>query len=178
MKADGAYQLFALDPVQQAALEQLGLEMSALGFSETLEVKPASLAIHWRSFDAATQDRVRSLVRSIYARLKDKGGMQLLPFDGGLELRSADRTKGTAVKEILLQELPALPAAYLGDDLTDEDAFAAMGIEGYSILVRTEVRESCARFWLRPPEELLGFLDEWIANLQSAVPAAIAGASL
>ena len=178
MKTDGAYQLFALDPVQQAALEQLGLEMSALGFSETLEVKPASLAIHWRSFDLATQDRVRSLIQSIYARLKDTGGMQLLPFDGGLELRSADRTKGTAVKEILLQELPALPAAYLGDDLTDEDAFAAMGSEGYSILIRTEVRESCARFWLRPPEELLGFLDEWIANSQSAVPAAIAGASL
>jgi trehalose-phosphatase len=178
MKTDGAYQLFALDPVQQAALEQLGVEMSALGFSETLEVKPASLAIHWRSFDPATQDRVRSLVQSIYARLKDTGGMQLLPFDGGLELRSADRTKGTAVKEILLQELAALPAAYLGDDLTDEDAFAAMGSEGYSILVRTEVRESWARFWLRPPEELLGFLDDWIANSQSAVPAAIAGASL
>ncbi len=158
-------------------MEQLGLEMSALGFSETLEVKPASLAIHWRSFDAATQDRVRSLVQSIYARLKDTGGMQLLPFDGGLELRSTDRTKGTAVKEILLQELPTLPAAYLGDDLTDEDAFAAMGSEGYSILVRTEVRASWARFWLRPPEELLGFLDEWIVNSQSPVPAAIAGAS-
>ena len=178
LKTDETYQLFALDPVQQAALEQLGLEMSALGFSEALEVKPASLAIHWRSFDAATQDRVCSLVQSIYARLRDTGGMQLLPFDGGLEMRSADRTKGTAVKEILLQELPALPAAYLGDDLTDEDAFAAMGSEGYSILVRTEVRESCARFWLRPPEELLAFLDEWIVNSQSAVPAAIAGASL
>jgi trehalose-phosphatase len=178
MKSDGAYQLFALDPVQQAALEQLGLEMSALGFSQTLEVKPASLAIHWRSFDPATQDRVRSLVRAIYARLKDTGGMQLLPFDGGLELRSADRTKGTAVKEILLQELPALPAAYLGDDLTDEDAFAAMGSDGYSILVRTEARESRARFWLRPPEGLLGFLDEWIAHSRSAMPAAIAGASL
>jgi trehalose-phosphatase len=177
LKTDEAYQLFALEPVQQAALEQVGLEMSTLGFSETLEVKPASLAIHWRTFDAATQERVRSLVQSIFARLKDTGGLQLLPFDGGLELRSTDRTKGTAVKEILVQEAPALPAAYLGDDLTDEDAFAAMGSGGYSILVRTEVRESWARFWLRPPEELLGFLDEWIANSQSSAPAAVAGAS-
>jgi trehalose-phosphatase len=177
MKTDGAYQLFALDPVQQAALEQLGVEMSALGFSETLEVKPASLAIHWRSFDPATQDRVRSLVQSIYARLKDTGGMQLLPFDGGLELRSTDRTKGTAVEEILAQEPPAVPTAYLGDDLTDEDAFAAMGSGGYSILVRNEVRESRARFWLRPPEEVLEFLDEWIVNSQSPTPAAIAEAA-
>jgi trehalose-phosphatase len=177
LKADGGYQLFALDPVQQAALEQLGLEMSALGFSETLEVKPASLAIHWRSFDGATQERIRALVHSFFGRLKDTGGMQLLPFDGGLELRSTDRTKGTAVKEILAQEPAELPAAYLGDDLTDEDAFAAMGSGGYSILVRTEVRESWARFWLRPPEELLGFLDEWIANLQSPATTAVAGAS-
>jgi trehalose-phosphatase len=177
LKTDGAYQLFALDPLQQAALEQVGLEMSSLGFSKTLEVKPASMAIHWRTFDAATQERIRSLVQSIFARLRPLGGLQLLPFDGGLELRSTDRNKGTAVKEILLQELPALPAAYLGDDLTDEDAFAAMGSGGYSILVRTEVRKSRARFWLRPPEELLGFLDEWIANSRSPAPAAIAGAS-
>ena len=174
---DGAYQLFALDSVQQAALEELGLEMSALGFSETLEVKPASLAIHWRSVDSATQERIRSLVSSIFGRLKDRGGMQLLPFDGGLELRSTDRTKGTAVEEILAQEPTAVPAAYLGDDLTDEDAFAAMGSGGYSILVRNEVRESRARFWLRPPDEVLEFLDEWIVNSQSTTPAAIAEAA-
>ena len=90
-------------------------------------------------------------------------GLHLLPFDGGLELRSTDRTKGTAVTQILAQEPAALPVAYLGDDLTDEDAFAAIGNQGYSILVRSEVRESAARFWLRPPQELLEFLDEWIA---------------
>ena len=69
---------------------------------------------------------------------------------------------GTAVKQILSQESAARPVAYLGDDLTDEDAFAALGNRGYSVLVRTEVRESAARFWLRPPEELLEFLDAWI----------------
>jgi len=66
--------------------------------------------------------------------------------------------------------------AYLGDDLTDEDAFAAMGNRGLSILVRGEVRRSCARFWLRPPEELLHFLDEWIAASQSQPAAATSSA--
>ena len=60
--------------------------------------------------------------------------------------------------------------AYLGDDLTDEDAFAAVGDRGFSILVRTEVRASCARFWLRPPQELLEFLDEWIAASRKPRP--------
>ena len=81
--------------------------------------------------------------------------------------------------QIVALEPAALPVAYLGDDLTDEDAFAAIGDRGFSILVRTEVRESFARFWLRPPEELLGFLDQWIAAAQSQSSATIesAGAS-
>ena len=168
LRSDGAYERFALSPVQQAALEQVGLEMSALGFSETLEVKPTSLAIHWRSFEPPIQERIRSLVQSVFARIGQPGGLHLLPFDGGLELRSTDRTKGTAVGEILSQEPDDIPVAYLGDDLTDEDAFVAVGDKGYSILVRSEVRASFARYWLRPPEELLEFLDAWIANSQSA----------
>jgi trehalose-phosphatase len=175
--SDGSYELFPLDPVQQAALEQVGRKMSALGWANTLEGKPSSLAVHWRSCDPATQEQIRSSMESAFAELGEINGLRLLPFDGGLELRSTDRTKGTAVAEILAREPAALPAAYLGDDLTDEDAFAAMGDRGYSILVRTEVRKSAARFWLRPPEELLQFLDEWIAASQSHVPAAIAGAS-
>jgi trehalose-phosphatase len=179
--SDGTYELFALSPMQQAALEQLRLEMSALGLSETLEVKPTSLAIHWRSFEPAMQERIRSVVQSIFTRIDQRigqlGELHLLPFDGGLELRSTDRTKGTAVAEILSREPDHVPVAYLGDDLTDEDAFVALGNQGYSILVRSEVRTSFARFWLRPPEGLLGFLDEWIVSSQIAHVAATTGAS-
>jgi trehalose-phosphatase len=165
---DGAYKLFAVDSVQQAALEQVRREMTALGYAQTLEVKPSSLAVHWRGFDADTQEQirrlVRSLVQSVLERLAEPGRLQLLPFDGGLELRSTDRTKGTAVRQILGQKTVA--AAYLGDDLTDEDAFESLGKRGLSILVHSEVRASAARFWLRPPEELLEFLDSWIEASQ------------
>jgi trehalose-phosphatase len=173
---DGTYELFALSPAQRAALEQVGLEMSGLGLSETLEVKPASLAIHWRSFEPALQERVRSMVQSIFARLDQPDGLHLLPFDGGLELRSTDRTKGTAVAEILSGEPADAPVAYLGDDLTDEDAFVVVGNKGYSLLVRSAVRASFARFWLRPPDDVIGFLDAWITSSQMA-HAATAGAS-
>jgi len=177
LKSDGAYKLFALDSMQQAALEKVGLEISALGLSETLEVKPTSLAIHWRSFEPAMQERIRSSVESIFAGIGQAGGLHLLPFDGGLELRSTDRTKGSAVAQILSQEPDDTPVAYLGDDLTDEDAFVAIGNRGYSVLVRTEIRESSAQFWLKPPEELLEFLDAWIISSQIASPAAAARAS-
>jgi trehalose-phosphatase len=168
LRSGGTYELFPLSPVEQAALEQVGLEMSALRFSETLEVKPASLAVHWRSCEPVMQERIRSLVQSVFTRIGQPAGLHLLPFDGGLELRSIDRTKGTAVEEILDDEPEDVPVAYLGDDLTDEDAFVAVGNKGYSILVRSEVRPSFARYWLHPPDELLDFLDAWIANSQSA----------
>jgi trehalose-phosphatase len=174
LKSDGSYELFALDRGQRAALDQVGLEMTALGFPEALEVKPASLAIHWRSVAPARQEQIRCSVESIFSRLAQPNGMHLLPFDGGLELRPTDRTKGTAVEQILAQEPAAVPVAYLGDDLTDEDAFAAVGNRGFSILVRTEVRTSCARFWLRPPEELLAFLDAWIASSRDQAPVVVA----
>jgi trehalose-phosphatase len=175
LQSDGSYRLFPLAPMQRAELEQMAREMTALGFSEALEVKPSSLAIHWRSVAADQQEQIRSSIESIFSHLASHlaqpGGLHLLPFDGGLELRSTDRTKGTAVAQIIGQE-PAAVVAYLGDDLTDEDAFAAVGDRGFSILVRTEVRASCARFWLRPPIELLEFLDEWIAASQNPVPVA------
>jgi trehalose-phosphatase len=161
---DGGYQFFPLTPVQQGTLDQLSREMATLGLARTLEVKPSSIAIHWRSFDPATQEHIRSSVQSVFARLGETEGLHLLPFDGGVELRSKERTKGTAVAEVLAEEPTAIPTAYLGDDLTDEDAFAALGNRGESILVRSEVRQSSARFWLRPPEDLLQFLDVWTAG--------------
>ena len=165
--ADGSYKLFALDSVQQATLQHVAREMAAQGFPETLELKPSSLAVHWRSFEPQVQEQIRLRIESVYEDLGKAGRLNLLPFDGGLELRSSDRTKGTAVRHILSQEPAGTPAAYLGDDLTDEDAFSAMGNRGLTVLVRTEVRRSCAQFWLRPPQELLSFLDQWIEVTQN-----------
>ena len=158
--ADGSYELFALDPVQQDALREVGQQLSALGFAAALEIKPSSLAVHWRGLEPEAQEQLRSLIDSVFAHAcRPASGLHLLPFDGGLELRSTDRTKGTAVRQILAQEPAALPLAYLGDDLTDEDAFAASGEPGVlypgapcgSRVVRPAFgyarRKSCSIFW-------------------------------
>jgi trehalose 6-phosphate phosphatase len=49
--------------------------------------------------------------------------------------------------------------AYLGDDLTDEDAFRA--VKGYrlGVLVRAELQPTLVDLWLRPPGELLALLE-------------------
>ena len=167
LRSDGNYELFALNPVQQAALDQVGLEMSALGFSETLEVKPTSLAVHWRSFEPAMQEQDSLLVQSVFARIANQADCTCCPSMGVWSCarpiaRREPRWRKSSPRS------GDVPVAYLGDDLTDEDAFVAVGNTGYSVLVRSEVRASFARYWLRPPEELLEFLDTWIANSQSA----------
>jgi len=125
------------------------------------ELKPASLAIHWRGLAPRAIEEIRALVTSnwqIYARDR---GLELHPFDGGLELRIPGRNKGDAVRT-LQDEMPDAATAYLGDDFTDEDAFKALRGEAIGVLVRPQSRASAAQIWLQPPEELVDFLNRWI----------------
>ncbi len=50
-------------------------------------------------------------------------------------------------------------AFYLGDDTTDEDAFAVLGDRDAGILVATRPRETAARYSLRDPSDVGRFLE-------------------
>jgi trehalose-phosphatase len=53
---------------------------------------------------------------------------------------------------------------YVGDDVTDEDAFAVLGDRGIGIVVSEAPRPTHARFWLQAPWEVYAFFDrllEW-----------------
>lgn len=140
---------------------------SARGGPGRLERKPAALAVHVRGLDPGSAERALRCVRDEWeplARLRD---LELRSFDGGLELRVAGRDKGEAVRTVLSEVTAAagdarVAAAYLGDDETDEDAFRAIKGHGAALLVRPHLRETEADAWIRPPGELLEFLDGWI----------------
>ena len=72
------------------------------------------------------------------------------------------RAKGDAVRTILDEIGPEVPVAYLGDDITDERAFLALGARGLTVLVRPEWRKTAAALWIRPPEGLQDFLTRWM----------------
>jgi trehalose-phosphatase len=88
--------------------------------------------------------------------------LSLLDFDGGMEIRVPAKNKGDAVRTILDETRGTYAAAYLGDDETDEDAFRAIKGKGLSILVREGARPTMADLWLKPPEELIQFLNSWL----------------
>ena len=91
-------------------------------------------------------------------------GIYLAEFDGGLELRVSGIDKGSAVRMILADLDVDCPLAYLGDDQTDEDAFEEIGERGLKVLVGSTLRDTAADVWLKPPDELYGFLDRWIGD--------------
>lgn len=129
-----------------------------------LERKQASVALHWRGLPALTAAKVRSRGRAAWEEWVHAGELDLLPFDGGLELRAPGCNKQHAVKAVLSETSGGSAIAYLGDDLTDEDAFAAVKPRGLAVLVRPELRDTGADVWLQPPRELIAFLKRWRAQ--------------
>lgn len=162
--SSGEYELASLTQQELGTLRTVRERIAQLGFPHVIELKPASLAVHWRSLDGQSRENLQAAIEAIDRSLQPSGGLRLIPFDGGIELRSPSRNKGTAVNSVLGEEAQEAPAAYLGDDLTDEDGFRALGRRGISLLVRAEPRQSAARYWMKPPEELLSFLSSWISS--------------
>ena len=137
------------------------------------EEKANAAVMHWRGVPAKKAKEVERRTRELFEPLAKEYGLALLEFESGLELRTGPE-KGDAVRKLLRESKldktnrPARqPAAFLGDDLTDESAFRAIQGHGLGILVRREKRESAADVWLRPPEELREFLERWLEACDS-----------
>lgn len=130
-----------------------------------VEEKWNAIAMHWRGVPARSLHAAQTSCMELLHPFADVPGMQMLHFDGGLELR-AGRNKGDAVLQILTELQADSPIAYLGDDETDEDAFQALDGRGLSVLVRRTWAPSAAHLWIRPPIGLRDFLTAWLLALQ------------
>lgn len=150
----------ATPPATQAALERAMAMALPVAGREALESKPAGLALHWRALPAAARQAMETRIGPAWAELARETGLALHPFDGGLELRLPGFHKGLAVKA-LARDHPHAVLAYVGDDLTDEDAFQALGPNDVGVLAGRPDRPSAANYALNLPEGLLGFLSAW-----------------
>jgi trehalose-phosphatase len=126
-----------------------------------MERKPFGVAYHWRGLSDEEKRKIKKTVEGEWKSRLSEYNLELHGFDGGLEIRYKGINKGSAVDSIFQDYTEDFIAAYLGDDLTDEDAFKALGDRGLKILVRKERRPTAADVILSPPEELLDFLTSW-----------------
>lgn len=161
LHSDGSYELDTVDEKALLTLAEADTwedEIKALG--GLYEHKPGCLAIHWRGLNHDQIDKIKEYVIDRWSDIS-QANLIMRDFDGGLELRAPGRNKGVAVTTVLKEMGPNTVAAYLGDDLTDEDAFKSLKGKGLGALVRREWRTTAADIWLQPPEELLEFLNRW-----------------
>lgn len=132
-----------------------------------IERKTFAIAVHFRQ--AADEDvgRLEQSVDDVvgrYARLHRSRGKKILEIQP-----RADWDKGEAVEWLLANTRIGagnpLPL-YIGDDTTDEDAFAALDDRGISIVVRGEERVSTADYALNDVEDVRRFI-EWLTARQA-----------
>jgi trehalose-phosphatase len=159
---DGRHEVESISPGGQTKLDELHDALRRDAFGGLFEAKSNAAVMHWRGVPSAKATIIKQRTLALFEPITQLEEFRLLPFEYGVELR-VGRDKGEAVA-ILLDECDQCgPAAFLGDDLTDEAAFLAMHGRGLSILVRPKHRETAADVWLKPPTELLNFLKCWLS---------------
>jgi len=121
-----------------------------------VEEKQAAVAVHYRLADPREAAYVRRELTRRFEPLLADLGLELLSGHQVLEARPAEATKGRVVT-MLMGCYPGFPV-YLGDDRTDEDAFASIGEQGLTVLVAAHDRESLAEKRLSSPAQVRRFL--------------------
>jgi len=148
--------------VLQRMKEELTLSLAAFP-GVIIEDKGCSLAVHYRKVSEENRPLVKA---AVHERARVHGGEREIEVAAGamvLELRPPfGRDKGTIVSEMLESEARRrgeanLFAVYLGDDMTDEDAFKALRGRGWPVLVGAP-RISYAEYYLNDPGEVRDLL--------------------
>lgn len=125
-----------------------------------LERKRYSVALHYRNISTNEKEAFINTVKEIsqqFDRLKLTYGKKVMELHPHL-----DWDKGKALLWITNYLNENNFRLYVGDDLTDEDAFRVLRNRGVSIVVGEERRESLAKYSLKDPHEVQKFLENLV----------------
>ncbi|MBW6487967.1 trehalose-phosphatase [Sulfurimonas sp.] len=125
-----------------------------------VERKKFSIALHYRNVankDIAVVEKAADDALKKYPKIRKSYGKKLYELQPDLEWN-----KGKAVEwliEALHIEKKGSKIFYIGDDITDEDAFNAIKTYGIGILVGNEARTTSAQYKLKDTQQTLKFLE-------------------
>lgn len=125
-----------------------------------VEEKKFSVAVHYRCVAPGEVSRIRPVIDEL---LRSESRLRLMEGKMVYEILPAfDWNKGKAIRWIMKAldiSWDAHNVVYIGDDVTDEDAFRVLGPRGTAILVNDESKSSAADFCLKSPEEVKKFFE-------------------
>ncbi len=124
-----------------------------------IEDKPQGFALHYRQVPEEQSHEFIETLERCRERLRQEGGFQLLAGKKVLEILPLDVSKGAAIQEILaLPGFQGFFPVYIGDDITDESAFQALGGRGLAIRVGGSRNRTEASYYLPDTKMVRNFL--------------------
>ncbi len=149
----------AMQPLDEAERERLAVldaltveAVERAGDGAWVERKPASVVLHVRG---AQVELGREAIDDLRSRAERIDGAAVKAGSNVLELFARHGDKGTALVA-LGAELDAATTVFVGDDVTDEDAFASLSPTDVAIKVGDA--DTIAPYRLRDPAAVLVFL--------------------
>ncbi len=140
---------FALE-IDEALLSTIAAELDGIADGKpgvTVELKPASVALHVRNASAADGSAALAAARVVGEAL----GAEITTGKRVLELAVISTDKGEAV-DVLRRETDATAVTFFGDDVTDEKAFRRM--RGADVGVKVGRGETLAGYRVESPEHV------------------------
>jgi trehalose 6-phosphate phosphatase len=124
-----------------------------------VETKPTALAVHVREADPVTAVPALATLETAAAAVP---GAQVKRGHRVVELAARPASKAVAIAE-MRAEAGAAAVSFVGDDITDEDVFAALGPSDLG--VRVGAGRTSARRRLRDPAAVLTFVRRLSASI-------------
>ena len=125
-----------------------------------VEDKDRAFAVHYRQVDDKdeAEDRLKTWIDAMPEMLDAIWGKNVL------ELRAKGLTKGTAVRRIAADHPERVPV-YLGDDVTDEDAFEALqDLDRTAVTIKVGEGETGADYRLEGPDAVAAYLRRFVED--------------
>lgn len=154
-------------PEQLQGLAILGDALQRCCHGYRLEIKKTSLSVHTRGLDPMVAAAVEQEVMTHWSTMALQFGLEWRWFNGGVEARCRGWNKGDALRALLNTQPSDAFAVYIGDDDTDEDAFAVLRDRGWGIKVGSAKTRTAARACLTDCLGVATFLRTWLRVLQS-----------
>lgn len=145
-----------LDPARRDLLGRVVLRLTPvarMGEGLSLEVKPASACLHYRG---ACSDLAAAAAAAAVERCSPLPGVRVQHGSAVVEFMVTDADKGEAIRR-LKYSCGATGVLFLGDDVTDEDAFRAL--EAGDVSIKVGAGATAASHRVGTVEEVAGVLD-------------------